>query len=39
VASGAVVALASRDLDLLGYGIFSFTLSDEEVRDIAHRAA
>jgi hypothetical protein len=29
VASGAVVVPASRDLDLLGYWIFGFTLSDE----------
>jgi hypothetical protein len=30
VASGAVVAPTSRDLDLLGYWIFGFTVSDEE---------
>lgn len=30
MASGAVVVPASRDLDLPGYWIFGFTLSDEE---------
>jgi hypothetical protein len=30
VASGPGVVPTSRDLDLLGYWIFGFTLSDEE---------